>query len=573
VTLEETPDEDGAYPRLGDAQIAALATCAERRHADRDEVLFREGEIVDRLYVVLSGRAAIAEELAGKRRILSVHGPGRFLGELNLVTGQPSFVTGLMVEPGDLLAVPLPALKDLVAQDAELGNLIMRAFLIRRWILIGLGTGLKIIGSRYSNDTRRLRDFAARNRLPHQWIDLEEDASAEALLNQLGVSPDETPVVIWRGAEVLRNPSNAELAQVIGLREIPDEHTVCDLVVVGAGPAGLAAALYGASEGLLTVAVDAEATGGQAGTSSRIENYLGFPAGISGSELADRAVIQARRFGARISVPAEARGLSHRGDRHVITLDDGSEVAARAVVISSGVHYRRLDVPRLDEFEGSSVFYAATPMEAPLCTGVPVVVVGGGNSAGQATLFLTRHASRVRLVVREPDLEVSMSRYLADRIRRNPNVELLLHTEVRELLGDRSLEAVVVEDNLTHERRTLKARRMFVFIGAAPHVDWLEEQLRLDSGGYILTGADLGGAEGDHRALLETSRPGVFAAGDVRSGSIKRVASAVGEGAMAVRLVHEHLARHRRVASDHGGAVEAPERLPVEPQPARAQVT
>jgi thioredoxin reductase (NADPH) len=565
VTLDETPDEDGAFPRLTDAQIAALAACGERRSADRDEVLYREGEVTDRLYVVLSGVTAIAEELPGGRRVLSVHGPGRFLGELNLVTGQPAFVSALMVEPGEVLAVPLAWVKEQVAQDGALGDVIMRAFLVRRWLLIGLGTGLKIVGSRYSQDTRRLRDFAARNRVPHQWIDLEDDPAAETLLTELGVSPEETPVVVWRGHDVLRNPSNGELARLIGLHEPSEEHVVCDLVVVGAGPAGLAAAMYGASEGLLTVAVDGVATGGQAGTSSRIENYLGFPAGISGSELADRGVVQARRFGARISVPAEARGLARQGDRHVVTLDDGSDVAARAVVIATGVRYRRLSVPRLDEFEGSSVFYAATPMEGPLCDGLPVVVVGGGNSAGQATLFLTRHATRVRLVVREPDLEISMSRYLADRIRRNPDVELLLHTEVRELRGDRSLEAVVVEDDQTHERTALDARRMFVFIGADPHVAWLGDQLRLDSGGYVLTGAQLGGSAEHRPALLETSRPGVFAAGDVRSGSVKRVSSAVGEGAMAVRLVHDHLDRRHRAApaSPHAAGPGEPARAGV----------
>jgi thioredoxin reductase (NADPH) len=429
--------------------------------------------------------------------------------------------------------------------DAVLGDEVMRAFLVRRWILIGHGTGLKVIGSRYSRDTRRLREFAARNRVPHQWIDLEEDASAEVLLSEFGVAPEDTPIVIWRGREVLRNPSNADLARLVGLREPAHEHTICDLVVVGAGPAGLAAAVYGASEGLHTVTVDAVATGGQAGTSSRIENYLGFPAGISGSELADRAVLQARRFGARVTVPVEARGLAQRNGHHVVSLDDGTEVEARAVVIASGVRYRKLPLPRLEEFEGSSVFYAATPMEGSLCHGVPVAVVGGGNSAGQATLFLTRHATRVRLLVREPDLEISMSRYLADRIRRNPDVELHLHTEVRDLVGDRALEAFVVEDTETHERSTLEADRLFVFIGADPHVRWLEDQLRLDAGGYIVTGAGLEGFGDQARALLETSRPGVFAAGDVRSGSIKRVASAVGEGSMAVRLVHDHLDRQR----------------------------
>jgi thioredoxin reductase (NADPH) len=387
-----------------------------------------------------------------------------------------------------------------------------------------------------------------RNRLPHRFIDLEGDPTAENLLRQLGVGPQDTPVVVWRD-RVLRNPSNAELAQLVGLATVVGSESTCDLFVVGAGPAGLAAAVYGASEGLTTIAVDAVAIGGQAATSSKIENYLGFPAGISGGELADRAAIQARKFGARISVPATAQKLIRDDGHYRIQFEDGTEVSARTVVLSTGARYRKLLVPRLEEFEKTSVYYAATLMEAQLCVSDPVVVVGGGNSAGQATIFLVDHVEKIRLVVREHRLDEHMSRYLADRIERDPRIEVLLHSEVRELLGDKSLEAVVVQDNESGEQRTLEARELFVFIGADPCTGWLVGTLALDSGGYVLTGAHAATVAngqfdklGRAPLMLETNAPGVFAVGDVRSGSIKRVASAVGEGSMAIRLVHEHLA-------------------------------
>jgi thioredoxin reductase (NADPH) len=486
-----------------------------------------------------------------------LHGPGRFLDEIGLLTGQPAFVSLVAYRAGEVLAVPLPALREVVARDPKLGDLILRTFICRRELLIGTLAGSRIIGSRFSPDTRRLRELAARNRLPHTWIDLDDDPNAEALLRQLGVRPEETPVVIWRGEHVLRNPSNAELARLLGLAVSGPSGEICDLVIVGAGPAGLAAAVYGASEGLRTVVLDAVATGGQAATSSRIENYLGFPTGISGGELADRAVIQAEKFGATITVPAEATGLADHDGYQLLRLDDGSEIRARTVVIATGARYRRLDVPRLEEFEGSSVYYAATAIEARFCGAQPVVVVGGGNSAGQAVLYLSRYAKSVRLVVRHDDLGRDMSRYLVDQIERNPDIEVLRNTEIRELVGeDGELEAVIAEHNRTGERRRLAARLLFVFIGAQPCTGWLRGSVALDDHGYVCTGAVAGPSDrapvdgaspGTLRTsrpgTLETSRPGVLAVGDVRSGSIKRVASAVGEGAMAVRLVHEHLAR------------------------------
>jgi len=544
---EETPDNVGAYPRLSEHQITALGAVGDARPTIQGDVLFHEGERASEFIAILTGTVAVVEAYGfPDERVIAIHGPGRFLGEIGLLTGQAAFVTAVVREPGEVLALLADKLRQLVAQDTALGDLILRAYLLRRSILIGLGTGLKIMGSRYAPEARRLRDFAARNRLPHRWIDLEKDPQAEAVLRELGVGPEDTPVVMW-GKQLLRNPSNAELARAIGLAAPTAEETICDLVVVGAGPAGLGAAVYGASEGLETVVVDAVAPGGQAETSPRIENYLGFPAGISGAELADRAVIQAQKFGARIMVPGRAIALHERDGYYVVELEGGASVCGRTVLIGTGAQYRKLDVPRLEQFEGTSVYYAATQIEAMLCRDDPVVIVGGGNSAGQASLFLAQHAAHVRLLVPGDDLGRDMSRYLVDQIERSKGVEVHLNTEVRELLGDRILEGLVIENNRTGASRTVDAKALFVFIGAAPGTAWLANDLALDEHGFVRTGSD---AEPYVSSLtdtdwtpmvLESNRRGVFAAGDVRSGSIKRVASAVGEGAMAVRLVHERI--------------------------------
>jgi thioredoxin reductase (NADPH) len=370
-------------------------------------------------------------------------------------------------------------------------------------------------------------------------------------VRQLGVRPDETPIVIWGGDVVLRNPSTADLARAIGLAAPLVTYADYDLVIVGAGPAGLAAAVYGASEGLFTACLDAIATGGQAGTSPRIENYLGFPAGLSGGELAERAVIQASKFGAQINVPGEVSELEEADDLWRLHLDDGTTLSTRTVVIASGAKYQTLDVPDMDRFEGVCVFHAATLSEALLCSRDPVAVVGGGNSAGQAAIFLAEFTDHVYLLVRDGDLGKSMSRYLVDRVEHHPGIEVCLNTEVRELRGDRVLEAVIVEDNRTHVRKPLAANHLFVFIGAAPRTKWLADRLAVDDHGFILTGGDVpvsaaGAWSWLNRApsFLETSSPGVLAAGDVRSGSVKRVAAAVGEGAMAVAMVHRYLAEH-----------------------------
>jgi thioredoxin reductase (NADPH) len=537
--VAETPDVSGAYPRLSREQIEMLLAEGEQRRTSTGEVLLREGEGSAHLYVILGGRVAVIEGYGTDReQVLGVHGPGRFLGELNLLTGQPSFTSAVVTEAGEVVAVPMERLRELANRDSEFGDLLLRACLIRRSQLIDLGTGLRIIGSHYSPDARRLREFAARNRIPHVWTDLEDDPTAEALLAQLGIAPEETPIVIWQGRHVLRNPSNADLGRLVGLREPGPPGKVYDLVIVGGGPGGLAAAVYAASDGLDAVVLDANATGGQAGTSSRIENYLGFPQGISGAELADRAVIQARKFGAHLSVPAEATRLEQNGGTHIVHVDDGDRFESRAVLVATGARYRKLPVPGLEELEKTSVYYAATPIEARECVGIPLAVVGGGNSAGQAALFLAKYGTRVRLILREQELTENMSRYLADRISRNQAIEVLRRTEVRELIGDDMLEAVVVEELASGERRRLEAGALFVFIGADPCSGWLAGEVARDDGGYVLTGPSV-----DAEHLLETSRAGVFAAGDVRAGSARRVAGAVGEGAMAVRLVHEHMAR------------------------------
>jgi thioredoxin reductase (NADPH) len=548
--IEETPDLQGAYPRLSDAQIAALAALGQRRPTQAEQVLFAQGDRDCDFFVVLDGKVAVVEGRGTpEERIIGVHGHGRFLGELSLLTGLGCFYSAVTIEAGEVLAVPVDRLRQLVARDPAFGDLILRAYLLRRSILIGLGVGLRIIGSRYSPDTRRVRDFAARNRLPYRWLDLETDPSAEALLTQLGLAPQDTPLVILHG-QLLRNPSNAELAAAIGLPATSAPRSTCDLLVVGSGPAGMSAAVYGASEGMRTVVLDGTATGGQAGTSSRIENYLGFPSGISGAELADRAMLQALKFGAQFVVPAEARSIRRRDAAYTVRLDDGTSVTAPLVVIATGARYRRLELPRVEHFE-MSIYYAASQAEALLCRGDPVVIVGGGNSAGQAAVFLSRHAVQVTLAIREHDLAENMSRYLIDQVTRIGNVQVMLGTEVRELFGDAALEAVAVEDSRTGARRILKARALFVFIGAKPCVDWLGGLVDLDDHGFIRTGPDAQPAAGPgagaeagtdnawRRSVLETSQPGIFAVGDVRSGSAKRVAAAVGEGAMAIRLAFE----------------------------------
>jgi thioredoxin reductase (NADPH) len=548
----ETPDLSGAFPRLGEFRLRALETEGERRPTARGDVLIAEGDREDTFFVVLAGRVAVVEGYGTPdQRVVRVHGPGRFLGELGVLTGQVAFFTSVVVDPGEVLAIPAGRLRQLAAADPAFGDEVLRAYLVRRALALGEGIGFRIIGSRYDPRTRELREFAGRNRLPHRYVDLETDPSAEQLLRGLGLRPEDTPVVLFRD-RLLRNPSPAELAAAFGLRVAGDKQEVCDLVVVGSGPAGLAAAVYGASEGLDTALLDSVAAGGQAARTSRIENYLGFPAGISGGELAERGLLQAEKFGARRTVPAEAVDLQRREGNFVLRLADGTEMTTRCVIVASGVRVRRLEVPGLEKFEDTCVYYAATPLEARQCVGDPVVVVGGGNSAGQAAIFLADAAAEVRLVVRESSLQEFMSRYLADRIAHDPRIEVHLHTVVEELTGEGTrLEAVLVRDTETGARQRLPARDVMVFIGGVPSTAWLPDAVVRDAGGYVVTGAaarpdtGCGETDGPPPLFLETNWPGLFAAGDVRSGSVKRVASAVGEGSMAVRLVHEHLATTR----------------------------
>jgi len=546
IGLEEPPDRNGAFPRLNDDQRARLLAVGELRKVVPGEVLFTDGDDSYDFFVVESGAVAIVRGLGDENHVIAVHGRHRFLGELNLLTGGRVYLSGVVRDAGEVIQVPIENLRRLVADDEELSNLILRAFMARRSILIEVGGGVRVIGSRYSLDARRLREFLARNRVPYHWVDLEEDEEAERSLRALGVEPADTPVVAG-GQGVLRDPSNAEVAEMLGLGARGAPPPLCDLVVVGGGPAGLSAALYGASEGLDTQAIDAVAFGGQASTSARIENYLGFPTGISGSELTARASLQAKRFGARLMVPAEATALSRENGHFSIELNTGEVVNGRTLIVATGARYRRLPVPRLEEFDGVGVYYAATQSEAQRCVGDPVLVVGGGNSAGQAAMFMSQHAATCRLMIRGGDLGKSMSRYLVDEIGNNDRVEVVTHHEVVELKGDQELEAVVVRDTRSGEHSELPVKALFVFIGASPHTEWLRGHVALDEHGFVLTGTDvsdeqLSGFNRQRPYFLETSQAGIFAVGDVHSGSIKRVASAVGEGSMAVRLVHQRLA-------------------------------
>jgi thioredoxin reductase (NADPH) len=538
-------------PRLRTDQIEILKRYGEIRKSEVGEVLFRAGDTDNDFIVILEGEVKVGDDFPGEWRTIGTFQEGRFLGELNMLTGQAMYLTGVVSEAGEVLSIPRERLKEVVTEESNISDIILRAFLARRSYMVKTGLGLRIIGSRQSGDAARLREFAARNRVPHVWIEMEEDPRAGALLARLGAKPTETPVTVWQGEDVLKNPTNLEFARTTGLEVGAPLQRTYDLVVVGAGPAGLGASVYGASEGLSTLALESVALGGQAGTSSRIENYPGFPAGLSGFELASRVLVQADKFGARTAVPQKAVGLRREDGRFLIELAEGGEVAARSVIAASGARYRRLGVESLGRFEGESVHYAATQAEAQRCEGEEVAVVGGGNSAGQAALFLAARTKRVYLLIRGDDLGKSMSSYLVHRITNTPNVELLANTEVTELLGEDRLDGVLVGNNRTGEHQILGVRSLFVFIGAEANTGWLRRTVRLDERGFVLTGAALDRSvlDGDdwrelsrEPFLLETSVPGVFAAGDARAGSIKRCASAVGEGAMAVTLVHQYLA-------------------------------
>jgi thioredoxin reductase (NADPH) len=539
---------DVAFPRLDEEQIAEIARCpgAALGQYRAGQPLFQAGERGFKFFVIESGEVEILDTSDDPPKRIVIHRPGEFTGELAHLTGSPSLVSGIARVDSEVYEITSEALRELLNRSPYLSDVILQAFIARRQLLRESPgfTGLRVIGSRYSQDTFRIRNFLARNRILFTWLDLESDPHVSEILKRFGMSEADTPVVAWGRLLLLRNPSNRELAEAIGIRR-PIEQEMYDLVVVGAGPAGLAAAVYGASEGLNTVVLECAASGGQAECSMRIENYLGFPTGVTGSELAERAVIQADKFGAHLSIPTPVVGLTFEQGYPILHLDSGETVAGKSLLIATGAHYRRLDVEGCARFEGRGVYYAATPNEAQLCRGSDVVVVGGGNSAGQAAVYLAQQCRTVFVVIRADNLYKDMSSYLARRIEQTPNIEVLLSTTVRRMIGDEYLRAVELVNSRTGAARTVDTPALFSFIGADPRTDWLPREIETDARGFIRTGAaEKQAPSWDRRRepfLLETSRPGVFAAGDVRSGSIKRVASAVGEGAMAVKLVHEHL--------------------------------
>lgn len=541
-----------AFPILTGSQIATLEGRGRRRAVRAGDVLFEEGTRGYDFFVVLSGAVEILESSSGHPRTVVVHDAGQFSGDVDMLTGRVALVTARAAADGEVLALSPSTLRDAVDGDPELGDVIIKAFLMRRALLLSDGfEGVKIIGSRFSAEAHRLRDFATRNAIPFTWIDVEGDPQAEELLRQFGIPVSDTPVVIGREGRFLRRPSIEDLAKCAGLDIAFDPSEVHDLIVVGAGPSGLAAAVYAASEGLDVIVLEREATGGQAGTSSRIENYLGFPAGISGGELTRNALLQAQRFGARITVPGAVERLSVEDGVRTVTLTDGTRLRTRCILIATGVSYRRLDLPRFRDFEGAGIYYAATEMEARLCRGDEVVVVGAGNSAGQAIVHLSRYARHVHVVVRGDDLGKSMSRYLVDRVEHLPNVTIHRGAVVSAVEGDGHLGAVQIRQGSGSATR-VQTSALFLFIGADANTAWLSGCVDLDAKGFVLTGDQLPretvdaprwSAIGRAPFLLETSLPGVFAAGDVRSGSVKRCASAVGEGSITVSFVHQHIGR------------------------------
>lgn len=537
-----------AFPHLTAAQIAEFERCAHtrcERFGDGD-ILIEVGARDFGFHVVKSGEVEILDVSGTAPQQVAVHGPGGFTGDVSHLTGNPSVIRAVARGDTEVYTVSSAALRQMLNQCPELSDIVLQAFIARRQLLrqSGTFTGLRVIGSRYSRDTSRVRDFLAKNRVLFTWLDLETEPDVDVLLRRFGIGAGDMPVVACAEMVLLRNPSDQELAETIGLRRHL-EQKLFDLVIVGAGPAGLAAAVYGASEGLSTVVLERTAPGGQAGISMRIENYLGFPAGITGSELADRAVLQANKFGAQLSISSAVAALQFDNRYPVLTLAGGDTVAAKCLLIASGAEYRRLEVENCQAFEGCGVCYAATTNEAALCRGAEVIVVGGGNSAGQAAVFLSRVARKVYVVIRGGDLGRSMSSYLVQRLEQSDNIEVLRRTAVHALLGDGHLGAVQLRQLDSGEVHEVQTPALFSFIGAVPRTDWLPAAIQKDENGFVLTGAAVQWpARAARRGpfLLETSQPGVFAAGDVRAGSIKRVASAVGEGSMAIKFVHEYLA-------------------------------
>lgn len=539
-----------AFWELTDEQIDLLRIHGAVQAIAKDQHLFRQGDATCDFFIVLEGSVELIDPTGDEPRSIGMREAREIVGELNLLTGESTYLTAIVREAGTVLAISADELRRLITEDEAFSGFLMRSFLLLRSFLVRTGAGLKIVGKHDAEDAIRLREFASRNRLPHDWIDVETDPEALDVLRQYRLRPEQIPAVIWKDAEVLHNPSNAELAMVLGLglHELPTDRR--DLIVVGAGPAGLAAAVYGASEGLSTLVLEAVATGGQAGQASRIENYLGFPAGLSGIELSSRALVQAHKFGASLAVPCEAESLRREGDDFVVRLTNGSEVCASSIIIATGARYRLLGVPGEERLKGTNVYYAATEVEAQTCKGQDVAVIGGGNSAGQAAVFLAARSRQVFLVIRGDDIGEGMSHYLVERIQQTPNIEVLTGTAVEALVGEEELTAIVVKGRASGADRTIAVRALFVFIGADAPTAWLRDTIALDADGFVLTGPEVKAypvwkTAGRDPFLFEASESGIFAVGDVRSGAVRRVASAAGEGSMAVRFVHAYLAEVR----------------------------
>lgn len=534
------------FPVLTDAQIQRIASVGRRRDVKAGEVLFDENDTHVPFIVVVSGVISMIQP--GSDGPLVEHHAGGFTGEINMLDARRLVVRAQVKEPGTVIIVEREQLRLLVQRDAELSEILMRAFILRRTALIALGAGdLVLVGSRYSASTFALKEFLSRNGQPFAYHEIEDDPTVEGLLERFHVGVNDVPVVLCSGGRVLHNPSPEVLAMHLGLSQDLDEAAVRDVVVVGAGPAGLAAAVYAASEGLNVLVLETTAPGGQAGQSSRIENYLGFPTGISGEALAARALMQAEKFGAEVAIARTAVRIDCDSHPYRVYFADGSFVRTRTIVIATGARYRRPSLPDLHRFEGAGIFYSATHLEAQLCKDDVVAIVGGGNSAGQAAVYLASIARHAHVLVRGPGLADSMSRYLIRRIEETGNITLHTSTQIVALEGERCLERVRWRSAGDGEPEAMPIGHVFVMTGADPNTAWLEHCVSLDGKGFIKTGLELTPDDleqwhyGRHPFLLETSIPGVFATGDVRANSIKRVASAVGEGSICVQMVHEAL--------------------------------
>ena len=543
------------FPHLTPAQIDRIRGVAKLRQVREGDILFKPGDEHVPFFVILSGELEIVQTgvLDGGQvaeRQITTHVAGSFTGEITTISGQRCFVLGRVIGTGEFLELNHDGFRSLVARDAELSEIFMRAYILRRLALISGGLGnVIILGSRHSAATLHLREFLGRNGYPYVYRDLETDTSSQELLDHFSLAADDIPVAICNGVKVLKNPSISKLAECLGLNANVKQTAIRDLIIVGGGPSGLAAAVYAASEGLDALLLETATPGGQAGSSSKIENYLGFPTGISGQELTGRALTQAIKFGADIMVAHSAVRLHCDKRPYHVVLDDNTNLAARTIVIATGAQYKKPPLPNLAKFEGTGVYYGATFMESQLCEGDDIIVVGGGNSAGQAAVFLAQTARKVYMLVRSEQLADTMSRYLIRRIEEHPKIELHYTTEIVALDGETQLESVSWLDKAAGEQTTHAIRHVFIMTGASPRTEWLKGCLALDSKGFVLTGRDIdtgvlqstGWPLGRPPQMLETSLPGVFAVGDVRAGNIKRVASAVGEGSMAISLVHRTL--------------------------------